>query len=133
MLGSSASKWEGGAVEWSSFPPCWNKDELSVPAQAWRLLRLTAQQDVILCQYLFRQWDMPLEKLVAGPQNPNGVRTHGSHSPQGNSPPNKNSKLAGRGAFPRKGVSVGKWGALQGKEAVPTPHRKAELSKVNIL
>lgn len=120
-------------MEWPSFPPCWNKDELSVPAQAWRLLRLTAQQDVIQCQYLFRQWDIPYKKLVAGPHSANGVRIHGSHSLQGNSPPDKNSKLAARGTFPGKGVSVGKWGALQGKEAAPTPHREAELFKVNIL
>lgn len=129
MLGSSASNWEGEAVEWPRFPPCWNNDRLSVPTQAWRLLRLTAQQDVIICHYLFRQWNIPQEKLLAGPQNANDIRIRGSHSPQGNTPPNSNRKLAGRGTFPRKGGSAGKWGALQGKEAAPTPHREAELIK----
>lgn len=56
MLGSRASNHEGEAVEWPSFPLCRKNNEMFVPAQAWRLLRLTAQQDITLCQYLFRQW-----------------------------------------------------------------------------
>lgn len=56
MLGSRASNREGEAVEWPSFPPCGKNDEMFVPAQAWRLLGLTAQQDITPCQYLCRQW-----------------------------------------------------------------------------
>lgn len=47
MLDSRASSHGGGAVEWPSFPPCWNKDELFVPTQAWRLFRPRMQQDCV--------------------------------------------------------------------------------------
>lgn len=81
-----------------------------------------------LCQYLFRQWNIPLEKLVIGPWSAGDIKIRGSHSPQENTMPKRNWKLAGRGTLSRQGVSAGKWVFFKEHQWHPLPTEKLNSS-----